>query len=1072
MREGSTLTAMGNRLSVRSRLLLAFLGISAFAVLAAATGTYAFRQMAYVLERITDQRVPSALTALDLSRQAERIVAAAPTLLTARSQAQYREISASITTQVDRLEALLAQIRGSAVDPAALAEIEPAVEGLRRNLTALAGLVAGRLAVSERKDTLLRRLSNATVAAQRLVAPAIVVMDSKVAVLRRAAPGGASTQPPIEDVQEIAANVPMQKAQLEFAAVNDGLLRASLAENQADLPVLSFPLNRSLSTLREIASGLTDARLRSRFEQRISDFARLIEGPDSILDARRTELGLVEEAERLLSENAGLSAQLTTAVDGLITAARHDIQVAGGEALRTQRVGSNILLGVVALSLLSSLLIVWLYVDRNLVARLRTLSNSMLAIAGGNLRAALPPDSGDEIGQMAKALAGFRNTAIEIEEKNLREVASARQRLIDAIESINEGFALYDAEDHLVLCNSRYQDLLYPEIDVAMVPGETFEAVIRRAAELGLIHEAKGRVDAWVAERLSRHRNPVAAEIQHRDGDRWIQVSERKIAGGGTVAVYTDITEIKRRAAQLELARDEAMAATRAKSQFLTNMSHELRTPLNAIIGITEMLKEEAEETGEGLLIDPLDRIHHAGTHLLALINEILDLAKIEAGKLELHLEEVALGASMADVSSTAKTLAAKNGNRLNVEISPDLGTIQADPVRLRQVVLNLLSNACKFTRNGTVTLRAARIKAADGDWVMISVQDTGIGMTDEQVDKLFQEFSQADSSTTRKYGGTGLGLAISRRLCHLMGGDIEVQSAMGVGSTFTITLPAAERSTENSAILSALERPPTRIRPPRHGRRALVIDDEETARGILRQILTREGFDVTTAESGQQGIELAREIRPSLITLDVLMPGLDGWSTLQKLKRDDDLSEIPVIMVTIVDEENRGYALGAAAYLTKPVNREHLRKALASCLPDRAGSRVLVVEDDPHTRGRLSRILREDGWEVAEAENGRVALERLAVAHPDVVLLDLMMPEMNGFEFVEVLRQREETRHLPVIVLTAADLDEEGFRRLNGRIERILRKKPGGREEVLATLREVIANCLRLGRAKDQEQA
>ena len=201
-------------------------------------------------------------------------------------------------------------------------------------------------------------------------------------------------------------------------------------------------------------------------------------------------------------------------------------------------------------------------------------------------------------------------------------------------------------------------------------------------------------------------------------------------------------------------------------------------------------------------------------------------------------------------------------------------------------------------------------------------------------------------------------------------------------------------------------------------------------------------------------------------------MPDLDGWSTLQKLKRDDDLSEIPVIMVTIVDEENRGYALGAAAYLTKPVNREHLRKALASCRPDRAGSRVLVVEDDPHTRGRLSRILREDGWEVAEAENGRVALERLAVAHPDVVLLDLMMPEMDGFDFVEVLRRREETRHLPVIVLTAADLNEEEYRRLNGGIERILRKKPGGREEVLATLREVIADCLRLGRAKDQEQA
>jgi adenylate cyclase len=1059
------------RLSVRWRLLLAFLGISAFAVLAAATGTYAFRQMAYVLERITDQRVPSALTALDLSRQAERIVAAAPALLTVRSEAQYREISASITIEVDRLEALLAQIRSGAVDPAALAAMEPAVEGLRRNLTALAGLVAGRLAVSERKDALLRRLSNATVAAQRLVAPAIVVMDSKIATLHRTSPSDGPTQSPMEIVQEIAAILPMQKAQLEFAAINDGLLRASLAENQADLPVLSFPLNRSLSTLRQITSSLTDLRLRSRFEQRISDFARLIEGPDSVLAARRTELGLVEEAERLLSENAGLSAQLTKAVDGLIAAARHDIQEAGGEAQMARRVGRNILLGVVALSLLSSLLIVWLYVDRNLVARLRALSDSMLAIAGGNLRAPLPSDSGDEIGQMAKALAVFRDTAIEIEEKNLREVATARQRLIDAIESITEGFALYDANDCLVLCNSRYQDLLYPEIDAAMVPGTTFEKVIRRAAELGLIHEAKGRIDAWVAERLARHHNPVAADVQHRDGDRWIQVSERRIAGGGTVAVYTDITEITRHAAQLELARDQAMAATRAKSQFLTNMSHELRTPLNAIIGITEMLKEEAEETGEEPLVEPLNRIHHAGTHLLALINEILDLAKIEAGKFELYPEEVELGALMADVSSTADSLAAKNGNRLNVEVSPGLGTIQADPMRLRQVVLNLLSNACRFTRNGTVVLRATRIAGPSGDRVTMTVQDTGIGMTEEQIGKLFQEFTQADSSTTRKYGGTGLGLAISRRLCRLMGGDIDVQSVVGVGSTFTVTLPADGGQTGTPAIPSAPEPPSAHIWPLGEGRRALVIDDDEPARGIVRQILIREGFDVVTAESGRQGIQLARQIRPSLITLDVLMPDLDGWSTLQELKRDDDLSDIPVIMVTIVDEENRGYALGAAAYLTKPINREHLRKALTSCHPHHASPRVLVAEDDAHTRGWLSRILRENGWEVAEAENGRVALERLMMARPDLVLLDLMMPEMNGFEFIEAIRGREETRHLPVIVLTAADLDEEGHRRLNGSIERILRKRPGGREEVLATLREVIADCLRLGRVNNQER-
>jgi len=1061
---------MPARLSVRWRLLLAFLGISAFAVLAAAAGTYAFRQMTYVIERITEQRVPSALTALDLSRQAERIVAAAPTLLSARSQAQYQEVSASITAEVDRLEMLLAQIR-SDIDPAMGAAMEPSVERLRRNLTALAGLVAGRLAVSAHKDDLLRRLSNATVAAQRLVAPALVVLDSKFAASRRDHPTQGSPLPPSVVIQEIAEDLLMQKAQLEFAAISDGLLKASLAENIADIAVLSFPLNRSLSALRQISSDLADARLRSRFDQRIADFAKLIEGPDSLLSVRRTELGLVEDAERLLQENVGLSSQLTKAVDGLVNTARLDIQSASREALMTQRVGNNVLRGVVALSLLSSLLIVWLYVDRNLVARLRNLSDSMLAIADGNLRAPIPADSGDEIGQMARALAVFRDTAIEVEEKNLREVADARQRLIDAIESINEGFALYDADDRLVLCNSRYEELLYPVTGVPMTPGTPFETVIRRAAELGLIQEAEGRIDAWVAERMARHRNPVASETQHRNGDRWIQVSERKIAGGGTVAVYTDITEIKRHAAQLELARDQAMAATRAKSQFLTNMSHELRTPLNAIIGITEMLKEDAQETGDEPLIEPLERIHHAGAHLLALINEILDLAKIESGKFELHPEEIDLRCLLEDVSRTAEPLAAKNGNRLDVTIAPDLGNIHADPVRVRQVVFNLLSNACKFTRNGTVTLRANREAGSGGDQVSISVQDTGIGLTEEQCAKLFQEFTQADSSTTRKYGGTGLGLAISRRLCRIMGGDIEVSSTVGKGSTFTVTLPVGRAPSGRRSAHSDMKHSLTYAHPIGQGRRALVIDDEDTSRDILRQILVREGFDIMTADSGRQGIQMARDFQPSVITLDVLMSDLDGWSTLQELKRDAELRDIPVIMVTILDEENRGYALGAAAYLTKPVNREYLLKALDSCRPAHTSPRVLVVEDDAHTRGWLTRVLREDGWGVAEAENGRVALERLPLIDPDIILLDLMMPELDGFEFVDEIRRDEKTRHIPLIVLTAADLSDEDLQRLNGSILRVLRKRPGGKDEVLSTLREVIADCLRPGRVDHRER-
>jgi adenylate cyclase len=777
------------RLGVRWRLLFAFLGISAFAVLSAVAGAYAFREVAYVLERITEQRVPSALAALDLSRQADRIVAAAPALLTADSQAQHREVSTTIAGEVGRLETLLAQVRGSAVDSAALAAIEPAVAGLRRNLDALDDLVARRLEVSARKDAFIHRLSDATVAAQRLVAPGIVVMDSTIAALRRQiksdeSPG--TNAPPIgRFAQAIAENVPMQKAQREFAAINDGLLKASTAASPADLPLIAIPLNRSLAALRDTTRDLA-SRLQPRFEQLTGDFAQLVEGPDSILEARAIELGLITKAEGLLAENAALSKRLTGAVDGLVTTAGRDIREAGDEALTAQRVGRGVLVGVVVVSLLSSVLIVWLYVDRSLVARLTALSNSMLAIAGGNLRAPLPSGGNDEISRMAQALTVFRDTAIEVEEKSLREVAVARQRLVDAIESISEGFALYDADDRLILCNSRYHDILYPGAAVAMVPGTTFEEVIRRAVELGLIHDATGGEEAWIVERMARHRNPVGPIIEHRSADRWIQASERKIAGGGSVAVYTDITELKRHEAQLELARDQAMKATQAKSGFLANMSHELRTPLNAVLGYAELLLDgiygELSDKARGVL----ERVQSNGKHLLGLINDVLDLSKIEAGQLALAIEDYAMQAVVHSVVSATESLANAKGLSLESSVPRDLPMGRGDERRLTQVLLNLVGNAIKFTNKGSIGIAVALSNGCFD----LAVSDTGPGIAKADQARIFEEFQQIDSSSTRQKGGTGLGLAISKRIVEMHGGAITVDSEPGIGSTFHVVIP------------------------------------------------------------------------------------------------------------------------------------------------------------------------------------------------------------------------------------------------------------------------------------------
>jgi adenylate cyclase len=739
-----------------------------------------------------------------------------------------------------------------------------------------------------------------------------------------------------------------------------------------------------------------------------------------------------------------------------------DIVAASREVQAVQRLSAVVLTVVVGLSLLSSALIVWLYVDRNLIARLTALSDSMLAIASGNLRAELPAAGRDEIGRMAEALAVFRDTAIEVEEHNLREVAEARQRLIDALESISEGFAFYDADDRLVLCNSRYRELLYPGLGAALEPGATFESVIRRAAELGLIEDAVGRVDAWVAERLATHRDPRGPFLQHRKPDRWIQVNERRIANGGTVAVYSDISELKRREAQLgelvrelEAARDQAMAATQAKSLFLANMSHELRTPLNAIIGIAEMLEEDAAEApGEAHLKEPLARIHGAGNHLLHLIDEILDLSKIEAGRLELSVEDVDLAQLLRDAVATAEPLAANNRNRLRAELPEDLGRLQADAMRLRQVVLNLLSNGCKFTEEGLVTLRARRERSDGRDWVVIVVEDTGIGISAEQQAQLFQHFTQADSSTTRRYGGTGLGLAISRRLCRAMGGEITVASTPGQGSVFTVRLPAPAPESAT--------RVPTPVAAPVTGGRILVIDDEQPVRELMRRFLGREGFEVTTAVDGREGLALARELRPSLITLDVLMPEPDGWEVLRALKADPALADIPVVIVTILDDRSRGVALGAADFLTKPVDRARLRRLVERHIRSRPLRRVLVVEDDADTRAWLRRLLEEQGARVSEAENGRIALERLAAEEVDLVLLDLIMPEMDGFELLEALRQNGTGRRLPVVVLTAAELGAEEHRRLNGSVQQVLRKGASTREELLAELRALVATHAR----------
>jgi signal transduction histidine kinase/DNA-binding response OmpR family regulator len=526
---------------------------------------------------------------------------------------------------------------------------------------------------------------------------------------------------------------------------------------------------------------------------------------------------------------------------------------------------------------------------------------------------------------------------------------------------------------------------------------------------------------------------------------------------------------------EMQQAKDAAEAASRAKSTFLANMSHELRTPLNAIIGYSEMLIEEVQDVSQDAFVPDLEKIQSAGKHLLAIINDVLDLSKIEAGKMQLQVEAFAIEQVVKDTCNLLQPLIEKNNNTLVVNCPPGIGAAINDQTKLRQCLFNLLSNSAKFTTNGQITLDVYReVKslrpgerpcgpqvplasdkpqdAEEREYLFFKVCDTGIGMNPEQTSRLFQPFTQADSSTTRKYGGTGLGLVITRHYCRMMGGEISVESEVGHGSIFTLCVLS-----EVVEALSARSTSLPKTQPVSRKSNILVIDDDPVTRDILQRMLRREGFHVTGASGGEEGLRLARALHPSLITLDVMMPDMDGWSVLTTIKNDPDISEIPVVMLTIVDDKNLGYILGASDYLSKPIDRDRLIAIANRYRHKQSSQPVLIVDDESELRGIIRRFLIKEGWSVVEAGNGNDALEQVRIHKPQLILLDLMMPDMNGFEFIAQLRSDEAGATIPVIVITAKMLTPDENSLIAGKVDKVMYKGSYNHTELIKEIQRLV---------------
>lgn len=860
-------------------------------------------------------------------------------------------------------------------------------------------------------------------------------------------------------------------------ALNSARSTAQTASQISAIAETSSGVRAAFNDLRYWQTDLAVSLLAAAEDNAAEARARLDEQLTALEASRPEEARLIKEAAASFDDLANQAVEAYTdnkrvigntlfaearqhglAVDQRLLALQAELRekarTARSNTFRQFSRAADVSLGLTVAAILAGMLLTFVIL-RSILKPLGEIVAAVRGLTEGNTDVAIPAASRDELGRVSEALVLLKESSTE-RERLTRDAERQRKTLSDAIESIAEGFALYGPDDRLLVTNERFRSIHPSHADLA-ARNAAFREVIETAGRQVIRTEASP--DHWIAERLNSHGHNSSRIAQFQDG-RWMQISERRTHEGGFTVVYTDISELRRREAALEVARDEAERATQVKSEFLANMSHELRTPLNAIIGYSQILQEDVQDTGQTDFLPDLKKIETAGNHLLGLINDILDLSKIEAGRMEVYNETFDVGGLVGDVEMLVRPLAARNANTLVIQCPPDIGTIEFDVTKVKQTLLNLLGNASKFTKGGTIELRVER-RMQDGEPILaFSVSDTGIGMNDEQVGRLFQAFSQADNSTTRKFGGTGLGLAISRSFAQMLGGNLTVTSKPGEGSCFLFTLPGPTVG-EEAAIDTATPSSEARDNGAGAARATvLVVDDDASALHIIGAHLTREGYKVVYASGGAEALEQARVHRPAAITLDIMMPQMDGWSVLVALKKDPELAEIPVVIVSISNDKALGFTLGAAGMLTKPVDRGELSEFVGRLTRSHASGTILVVEDDSATRLLMQRAIERLGYGAALTGNGREGIDWLADNPvPIAILLDLQMPEMNGFEFLARLRGEERWKSIPVLVVTAQQLTVSDRQVLMERTEQIIAKGRAGYVELSQALKSVLAS-------------